>query len=151
MAFQTTLCKADAKAMIDDLVDALDVGGAGSIQIYNGAQPASPDVAIGSQTLLAEITLEAEAFGDATTGSGAEDDYILATANGLPNTDTAADASGVATWFRAVDGAGKAVIDGDIGATTATADMAMDNTAVSAGQVVKVNAWKIRMPYRAVG
>ena len=150
MALNTNVSKARIKAAVDAVVDGLDVGtGTAAVRVYSGAQPASPDVAINTATnvLLAEVSLDNPAFAAATTGTGAETSYIIALASGLPNTDTNANATGTAAWFRAVDRAGTAVIDGTVGVGTGF-DMAIDNTSVAAGQIVKLNSWKIRLLYK---
>ena len=151
MALNTNVAKASVKAAVDAVVDSLDTGtgAAGAkVQIYNGSQPASPDVAIGTQTKLAEVTLSAAAFGAATTGTGTETSYIIANCAGLTKSDTSADATGTAAWFRAVNKAGVAKIDGSIGASTASFDMSLDNTSINAGQTVKLNSWKVRMQFK---
>lgn len=151
MALNTNVAKAAVKAAVDAIVDKLDTGTAATkakVQIYSGSQPASADAAVGTGTKLAEIELETTAFGAAATGTGAETGYIVASADGLPNTDTAADATGTAAWFRAVNQAGTAIIDGTVGANTTSFDMSIDNTSVKAGQTVKLNSWKVRMPFK---
>lgn len=62
----------------------------GKLRIYSGAQPATPETAA-SGTLLAELTLNATAFGAAAAG--------VITANAITS-DSAADATGTAGWFR---------------------------------------------------
>src|SRR3954470_18794802 len=63
----------------------------GKLRIYDGAQPASASVAVSTQTMLAELTMNATAFASAVAG--------VATANAITQ-DSSADASGTATWFR---------------------------------------------------
>ncbi len=59
----------------------------GKLQIYDGAQPASPNDVVGAGTLLAEITLPTPAFAAASGGSrlkaGTWED-LLANASGTP-------------------------------------------------------------------
>ena len=95
---------------------ALNAGGAGNpatIDIYSGAKPTRPDVAITSQTLLGTVTCS-------------DDCGVVATVNGIPTltfnaitADTEADASGVASWGRAKSGevTPVAVLDFDISTT----------------------------------
>ena len=153
MALNTNVAKAAVKAAVNAVVDSLDVGTATGttprMRIYDGSQPASPDAAITTQTLLAEIPLDTPAaFGAAATGTGGEASYIIATAGNLPATDTAATATGTASWFRAIDLDDTAVIDGSVGANTTSFDAAIDNVNIAAGQNVKLNSWKIRLPYK---
>ena len=151
MAFQTRLGKTAAKAVVDALVDRLDTETGATqalVQIYDGSQPSSPEIAIGTQTKLAEIAIGTTAFGPANTTATAN--YAVATCSGVPHSDTSATghATKTAAWFRAVNQGGTAIIDGDIGTTTSTADMAIDNTSISAGQTVKLTAWKVRLQHR---
>lgn len=145
MAFDTNISIASAKAAVDAVVDLIDVGtGANSrIRIYDGSQPASPDVAIGTQTLLAEIDLGAATiFGAA----GTETNSAAATASAvLPKTQASATASGTATWFRGVNASSSpvALIDGTIG--TSGTDMILDNTSITAGQEIRLNTWKVKL------
>lgn len=152
MAFNTNVAKAAIKAAVNAIVDSLDAGTAANarVRIYDGAQVASPDTAPGTgNTLLAEIDLgTAAAFGAAATGTGGEASYIVASAAGLPLSDIAAAATGNAAWFRAVDKDATAIIDGSVGTNATSFDMAIDNVAISAGQTVKLNTWKIRMPFK---
>jgi len=140
MATNPTISNDAAKAACDAIVDLLDAGaGAGKLQIYDGAQPANPDVAVTTQNKLAELTLDDPAFGAAAD----DDPGGKATANSITD-DASADASGTAAWFRAVDSDGNAVIDGSVG--TADADLVLDSVSITAGQTVKVNSWTVTMP-----
>jgi len=78
----------------------------GSILIYSGTRPASPDVAITTQVLLATLEFADPAFAAAVAG--------VATANAITD-DSDADASGEATWFRTVTSADTSVWDGFVG------------------------------------
>lgn len=144
MAVNTNLSKVAAKAAVDAVVDLLDGGtGTATVKILSGTQPDSPDVAIGTQTTLAVINLSSTAFGAATTGTGS---YISATCAGVPLSDTDANATGTATWFRASNKSGTAVIDGSVG--TSSSDMIIDNTSIASGQTVKLNSWKVKMLWK---
>lgn len=149
MALNTNVAKAAAKAALDAVVDLIDGGTAANprVWIYSGAQPASPDAAAGTGTKLADIDLgTAAAFGAAATGTGTEAGYVVATLANVPVTDTSADATGTAAWFRAVDKDDTPIISGSVG--TATADMIIDNASIAAGQNVKLNSWKVRLPFK---
>lgn len=101
---------------LNDIRTALNAGGAGNpatIDIYTGAKPTRPDVAITSQTLLGTVTCS-------------DDCGVVATVGGIPTltfnaitADTAADASGVAAWGRAKSGETTpvAALDFDISTT----------------------------------
>jgi len=140
MAANMKISNAAAIAACDAVVDLLDGGaGAGKLQIYDGAQPAGPDTAVTTQTKLAELTLTDPAFGAAAD----DDPGAKATAAAIAD-DAAADATGTAAWFRAVDSNGLAVIDGTV--ALAAADLILDSLSITAGQTVKVNSWTVTMP-----
>ena len=141
MALNTNVSKTPAIAALDAIVDSLDTGtGTATVDICSGAQPASPDT--GTPTVLCTIDLTTPVFAGATTGTGI---YISAADNMATVTGTAA-ATGTATYFRAKNKSGVAKIDGSVG--TATADMIIDNAAISSGQAVKLTSWTIKSPYK---
>jgi hypothetical protein len=107
----------------------------GKIQIYDGAQPATADTAIGSQVLLAELTFGATAFAAAVAG--------VAAANAITQ-DSSANASGTASWFRAVKSDGTAVFDGSVG--TASANLIVNTTAIVAGVPVACSSLTYTFP-----
>ena len=135
----TRISTAAAKAACDGVVDLLDVGGAGYIEIRTGSQPATVATAA-SGTLLGTLTLSNPAFGNATTASPA-----VATASAITS-DTSADATGTAGWFRAYSGGGTAVIDGSITATGGGGDMTLDSVSVVAGGTLAVTSWTVSHP-----
>lgn len=100
----------------------------GYLRIYDGARPATADDPVTTQTLLAELRFGTPAFGAAVNGT------ITAT----PITqDSAADAAGTATWYRALKSDGTtAVQDGSVG--TADANLVMKRVDVQVNLVVQV-------------
>lgn len=79
---------------------------AGYLRVYGAPRPASPEVAVTSQTLFAECRFGSPAFGDPTNG--------VASANPIPP-ETNVRASGRPIWFRAFASNGvTAVLDGDM-------------------------------------
>lgn len=136
----TRISNACARAMCDALVDKVDQGsGAGKVRIYTASQPADPDTGIGAQTLLAELTFSDPAFGaaaDAAPGG-------RATANAITS-DSSADATGTAAWFRVLDSDNTALWDGDVG--TGSHDMVVNTTAFVAGAEVAITSWTVTMP-----
>lgn len=135
MALNTIISTAARNAMVDALTALLNAGGAGSIKVYTGTQPAGPGTAVGAQVLLGTLTLSATAFGASSGGT--------ATAAAIAS-DTSADNTGTAAWFRAASGAGTAVIDGSCG--TSSADLILDSVSIVAGGVIAASAWTITMP-----
>jgi hypothetical protein len=103
----------------------------GYLRIYDGAQPATADTAVGAQTLLAELRFGATAFGAASNG--------VATANAL-TADSSANATGTAAWFRALksDGASP-IFDGTVG--TSGSDLNLNSVAIQSGASVSVSSF----------
>jgi hypothetical protein len=116
----------------------------GRIDIYTGAQPANADADV-TGTLLGTLSLAADGFGAGASG--------VATAAAIAS-DTNADNSGTAGWFRvykAADGAGgasatKRRLDGSITATGGGGDMTLDNTAITAGGTIAISSFTVTMP-----
>lgn len=126
-------------AMIQAVLDAVVTGtGTARLRIYNGTRPARPETAITSQTLLADIPLGAAndlatAIATIGTGSGAGTATFDTTGE-----SAAAAATGTATWFRVLDQAGNAVLDGDVG--TSGSDMNMTSVSITSGLTVQLTA-----------
>jgi hypothetical protein len=116
----------------------------GYFRIYDSTgtgQPATPNTAITTQVLLAEIRWNATAFGASAAGSGTD---RTITAAALTD-DSSADASGTATWFRALKSDGTTVeMDGSVG--TATANLVMNSVAISSGARVSVTSFTHSFP-----
>jgi hypothetical protein len=107
MANNPQLTNAAASAAADATLALLNAGGAGYLRIYDGTQAATADTAVGAQVLLAELRFSATAFAAASNGA--------ATANAI-TADASANATGTASWFRALAGNGTtAVFDGTVG------------------------------------
>lgn len=133
------ISNAGAIAACNALVDLLDAGaGAAYIEIRTGTQPATVETAA-TGTLLATLTCSDPAFGNAAD----ENPGAKATANAIAS-DTSADATGVAGWFRAYDSNNVAIIDGTCG-TTGT-DMILDDDNITIGGVVACTSWTVTMP-----
>lgn len=102
----------------------------GYLRIYDGAQAATADTAIGAQVLLAELRYGATAFGNAANG--------VATANAI-TPDAAANATGTASWFRALKSDGATVVfDGSVG--TSGCDLNINSAAIQINAIVSVTA-----------
>ena len=115
----------------------------GKLRIYSGAKPASSNLAP-TGTLLAEITLPADAFAAAAAGS-------IAKAGTWE--DASANAAGNAGWARfsqvgdtdALDAAFHR-IDCTVTATGGGGDLTIDNVNIAAGQKVTVTGFSFTMP-----
>lgn len=118
---------------LDEITALVDAGvSAGLLKIYDGTRPADADTAVGVQVLLAQLTLSDPSAVAAASG--------VLTLSAITS-DTSADATGTASWFRVTDSAGNAVYDGDVG--TSGSDLNMDSVSFVAGGTVAVSSWVI--------
>lgn len=134
---------ADALAIIlaNAAVDALDVGaGSGSIEIYDGVQPANPGVAVTTQTKLVDFVLPEPAFGNAAAVSGG------AQATAATISPVNALATGTATWFRAFDGADAPLFDGSVTDTAGAGDLKVTSTSIVSGVETAIVALTFTQP-----
>lgn len=130
MALNPKLTNLGANTEIDALTALLN---SGKLRIYDGTQPATADTAISTQTLLAELTFNATAFGAGVAG--------VATANSITS-DTDADATGTATWYRLFKSDGTtAVLDGSVG--TSSANLNLNSVAIQQHAQVDVTAFTL--------
>lgn len=105
----------------------------GRLKIYDGTQPANAATAVTTQNVLADLTMNATAFGAASGG--------VATANAITS-DSSADATGTATWFRLYKSDNSTVIlDGSVG--TSNADLVLNTTSIVAGAAVSISAFTL--------
>ena len=117
----------------DYISDQLDNG---YIRIYDGTIPTNADTAIGAQVLLAELRFSATASGAAVAG--------VVTFSAI-TADTSANATGTASWFRALKADGTTVIfDGTVG--TATSDIVLNTTSIVSGAEVSISAFTYTQP-----
>lgn len=121
---------------VDALSDQLDNG---YLRIYDGTQAANADTAVGAQVLLAELRFNATASGAGVAG--------VITFNAF-TADASANATGTASWFRALKADGTSTImDGSVG--TAASDLILNSVAISAGAEVSVTSWTHTIPKNA--
>ena len=106
--------------------------GSGSIiRLYDGTQPTNANTAISTQTLIVSLVVSGS-FGTDSNGS-----ITLGTV-----TKGTAVASSTATFFRIVKSDGTTVVmDGSVG--TSGADMNLNSTTISSGQIVAITAGTI--------
>jgi hypothetical protein len=122
---RSTACK---NAMLD-AQSALLAGG--SLNLYTGAQPAGPGVAITSQVLVVTLQFSSPAFAAASAG--------VAVANAIAS--GTAVAAGTVTWFRCLSASGVAVTDGTVG--TSGCDATIPDTAIALGATVPCSAFTL--------
>ncbi len=82
----------------------------GSLDLYDGVQPASADSPITTQTRLSSVQFGSPAFYPASRGVAKA--YTM-------TSDPAAEGTGSATWFRAITSDGRTVFDGSVGKSDA--------------------------------
>jgi hypothetical protein len=133
------ISNAVAQILATALEGQIDAGTAAVIEIYAGAVPADCDATPSSPTLLASLTCSAT-FGS-VAGSG-NNGRITAAAI---TSDTSADATGTAAYFRIkTQTGGTAVAQGLVG-TTATS-LILNTTAITAGSTVAITSATIDVP-----
>lgn len=133
MANNLKLANVAVNAEADAFSDLLDNG---YLRIYSGTQPATADTALSGNTLLAELRFSATSAPAASAG--------VLTFNAITS-DTTADATGTATFFRTFKSDGTTVVhDGSVG--TASADLVLNSTAIQAGAQVDVTSLTHTVP-----
>jgi len=127
MANNLKISTTAVNAQADALSDLLDNG---YLRIYDGTQPANANTAITSQVLLAELRFNATAAPAASGG--------VLTMNSITQ-DSSANATGTATWFRALKSDGSTVVfDGSV--STSGADLNLGSTSITSGASVAVTS-----------
>lgn len=130
----TRVSNAAAIASVNAVTALLDAGaGPGYIEIRTGAIPADVSQAA-TGTLLGTLPLSATAFAAATDAVGK-----ASAAAGAITQDASADAAGTAGWFRAYDGDGVAVIDGDV--STSGAALNLNNINIALNDTLDISSW----------
>lgn len=121
-------------ALANALASAINANGnAGTIKIYSGSQPATPqDTATG--TLLATLTFPNPPFGSAAAG--------VITAGAIPQVNAVA--TNTAGWARVADAGGNAILDVDVG--TAGASINLNTTAIVSGGPVAITSGTLTVP-----
>lgn len=122
----------DSAIQVSDFLNGMLDGG--TLVIYSGAEPASVDVALTTQTDLVSFDLENPAFDPAAAGgNGARGALVLPPA--VPAT-----ASDTATFFRIYDLPGDARVQGSVtdSPTPGAGDLRVPTTTVVAGVSVAI-------------
>lgn len=132
----TRLATTGRNAAANAIRDLIDAGsGAGTIKIYTGTQPASPQDAV-SGTLLGTLTCSDPCAPGASTG--------VLTFSAITQ-DSAADATGTAGYARIADSSGNAVLD--IECTTSTPNTLQLNTlSIVVGGPITCSSLTLTMP-----
>ena len=115
--------------------DLFDVG-IDVIRVYDGIPPTNANTALGTQVLLAEVTLPAPGFGLAATGTvgkvGTWEDLVI-------------NATGTASWFRLIDNGG-GILQGTVSASGGGGDMIVSSTSFVANGTFTISTFNITMP-----
>lgn len=140
MATAFFITNAVAQAMLTAFNTAADAGTAAVINIYDNTVPADADASIGSSVLLAQLTCSATSFGSPTDNNpGAK-----VTANSITS-DSSADATGTATYFRILtQSAGTTIAQGTVG--TSSADLVLNTVSITSGSTVAITAATVTLP-----
>lgn len=137
MALNPHVSAARRAAMLDTITASAS---AGKLRVYSGSQPADADASIGAATLLAELTMNATAFGSAT--STASTSSVL-TANAITS-DSSADATGTAAWFRLWQSNGTTpILDGTVG--TSGCDLTIASVSIVSATTVSASALTVTL------
>ena len=127
-------------AFKNKLLDAMFNGAAGidfnsgTLRIRSGAPPGAGNAATG--TVLATVTLPADAFAAAASGAIAKSGTWE---------DLSADATGAAGHFRLEDSTGTYLLEGTVTITGGGGDMTVDNTAFAAGQPFTITGFSFSL------
>jgi hypothetical protein len=133
MANAPSITTAARSVAADAVVDLVDAGTPpGLLRIYSGTPPADVNAALSGNTLLAELTFSTTAFGAAASG--------VATAAAITS-DSSANATGTATFFRVVNAAGTAIMQGTAGEAADNCDMTLSDKTITSGQGVLISSF----------
>jgi len=122
----------------DAIVDACDVGGTGSLVIYDGTPPTNVDTALSSNNILATLALSATAFGAAADAAP----NATATANTI--TANTASGTGTASFFRLINGTPTPVMQGTVG--TSGEALNLNSVSIVTGATVDVTSMTVTVP-----
>ncbi len=134
MANNLIVSTAARNAAMDAVTALINVGGAGTIEIYDGAQPTNPGTAVSTQNKLVTLTFSSTSFAASIAG--------VATANTI--TSGTAIATGTPSWARLKSGAGTAVIDLTVG--TSGTDIVLASGTIGTGGNVSLTSFTLTHP-----
>lgn len=134
------IANSNALTALDTVVDDIDAGsGAGTLVIYSGSIPANADASLAGNTVLATLTFSDPSFGAAFDNT----DQATATANSITS-DTSADATDTAAFFRVFDSDSNIVLQGQCG--TSGQELNLNTLAIVAGATVAVTSMTVSLP-----
>ncbi len=110
---------------------AYDRGTGMLLKVYSGTVPANADASLGAAVLLSTLTLSSTPFTAASAG--------VKTASAITS-DTAAAATGTASFFRLTTSGGTAVAQGTVSASGGGGDAIINSTSIVANTTVSCSA-----------
>lgn len=123
-------------AMANAVISAIDAGsGPAVLKFYTGTMPAGPDTAVSTQTLLGTLTCS----DPSATQTGGVITFAAITQ------DSAADATGTATWARLETSAGTAVCDFDVTDTGGNGSIKLNVVTIVSGGPITMTSLTITM------
>ena len=143
MATQPMMSMAAAQAGLNAITALLNAGGTGTIVIRSVGTgvPATVETTATGTLLSSGMTFNSTAFANATDPGSTG--LATATANTIVS-DSSAAASGTAAYFRCLNHAGTAVLQGTCG--TSSADMIMNTTSITSGDTIACSSFVITLP-----
>ena len=137
-----SIANTSAISACDAIVDACDAGTTNpqaTLVIYDGTPPTLNDDALSGNNVLAQLDMSNPSFGNAADAAPG----ATATANAITD-DTAADATGVASFFRILDRDSVSKVQGSVG--TSGAELNMNSVNIQVNATVEVTSLTITMP-----
>lgn len=128
---------ATASAMLGSLATLLT---SGSLVIYSGTMPATPETALSGNTVLVTFAFTATPFGTPTFSGGFEQDLASFT-----SATVSPAAGGLATFARAFASNGTTVV-ADYTVGTTSQDIVLGNATIQTGVPVTMNSFKHTLP-----
>jgi hypothetical protein len=109
----------------------------GFLRLYSGTVPTDADTALGAQVLLAELTMNATAFGAASGG--------VLTANAITQ-DSSANATGTCSFARVYQSNGTTVWSQITSVGTSGTEVVLNTTTITSGQPVSCTSFTVTWP-----
>ena|SRR6185295_14200431 len=128
------LCDARANEANDSIRDNMN---SGFLRLYSGSVPANADASLGAAVLLAELTMNATAFGASASRT--------ITANAITQ-DSSANASGTCSFARMYQSDGTTVWSQFTSVGTSGTEVVLSTTSVVSGQPVSCSSCTINLP-----
>ena len=137
MAGTIRLADATRNAVLDAIATKINAGaGAGVLKVYNGTIPTDANTAVGSQTLLAELTFSDPCASAAASG--------VLTFSAITS-DSSANATGTATWARILDSDSNVIMDVSVGSSGSVV-LTFNTTSIVSGGPVAITSFTLTVP-----